>query len=197
MPIAQDLIDSTPLPWYQELPKLISIGWRGPALLLRLDPDEGIAIIQYQGRPYLVAIRHIRPHVQTYLNNNDCLKLTDKAEDDLFDLMKMCEGVPPYNKQVLGYLPEYKVDGIAWRQVPCDNHFNNNMYQKLNNISLSLTSRSISGMVYGRSMKFIKPPRNTTGYLITWNLGSMNYHIQEHWSADPIKMEESCSNQTG
>ena len=30
------------------------VGWRGPALLLRLDPDEGIAIIQYQGRPYLV-----------------------------------------------------------------------------------------------------------------------------------------------
>ncbi len=35
-------------------------GWRGPALLLRLDTEEGTAVIQYQGRPYLVAIRHIR-----------------------------------------------------------------------------------------------------------------------------------------
>ena len=36
------------------------VGWRGPAHLLRLDPDEGVAIIQYQGRPYLVSIRHSR-----------------------------------------------------------------------------------------------------------------------------------------
>lgn len=33
----------------------------GPALLLRLDADEGVAVIQYQGKPYLVALRHIRP----------------------------------------------------------------------------------------------------------------------------------------
>ena len=157
---------------------------------MRLDPDEGIAIIQYQGRPYLVAIRHIRPHVQTYLNNNDGLKLNDKAEDELFDLMKMSEGVPPYNKRFLGHLPEHKVHGVVWRQVPGDGHFDTNMYQKLHTISLSLTSRSVSGMIYGRSMKFIKPPRNTTGYLITWNLGSVKYHIQEHWSADPIKMKK-------
>ena len=37
-------------------------GWRGPALLLRLDADEGTAVIQYQGKPYLVALRHIRPY---------------------------------------------------------------------------------------------------------------------------------------
>ena len=38
-------------------------GWRGPALLLRLDQDEGVAVIQYQGKPYLVSLRHIRPYV--------------------------------------------------------------------------------------------------------------------------------------
>ena len=37
-------------------------GWRGPALLLRLDADDGVAIIQYQGKPYLVALRHIRSY---------------------------------------------------------------------------------------------------------------------------------------
>ena len=37
-------------------------GWRGPALLLRLDADDGVAIIQYQGKPYLVAVRHIRSY---------------------------------------------------------------------------------------------------------------------------------------
>ena len=38
------------------------VGWRGPATLLRLDKDEGTAILTYQGRPYLVSLLHIRPH---------------------------------------------------------------------------------------------------------------------------------------
>lgn len=41
-------------------------GWHGPALLLRLDSDEGVAIIQYQGKPYLVSLRHIRPYHGIY-----------------------------------------------------------------------------------------------------------------------------------
>ena len=31
-------------------------GWRGAALLLRLDADEGAANIQYQGKRYLVSL---------------------------------------------------------------------------------------------------------------------------------------------
>ena len=38
------------------------VGWRGPAELLKLDKSEGTAIISYKGRPYLVSLRHIRPH---------------------------------------------------------------------------------------------------------------------------------------
>ena len=38
------------------------VGWRGPAELLKISRDEGTAIIAYQGCPYLVSLRHIRPH---------------------------------------------------------------------------------------------------------------------------------------
>ena len=39
------------------------VGWRGPAELLKVNKEEGTAIISYQGRrPYLVSLRHIRPH---------------------------------------------------------------------------------------------------------------------------------------
>lgn len=176
-------------------------GWRGPALLLRIDPDEGIAIIQYQGRPYLVSIRHIRHHVQTFLGELNSMKLPDKAEDELYDIMKNTEMVPPTCKRLLGHVPDQKATGVIWRQVPTDN-FDGKMFDKAKAVSLALTNRPpLSGIIYGKSLKFIKPPKDTTGHLITWSLGSMKYHIQEHWSSDPIKLkkvtmeklEEICS----
>ena len=37
-------------------------GWRGPCDLLHLGKDT--AIVRHQGVPYIVPIRHIRPHIQ-------------------------------------------------------------------------------------------------------------------------------------
>lgn len=113
------------------------VGWRGPALLLRIDPDEGVAIIQCQGRPYLVSIRHIRPHVQTILNINDSLCLKESAEDELLDIMKATEMVPPFNKRFLGHLPEHKVTGTTWRKVPSSDNFDTKIYKKLEIIAIS------------------------------------------------------------
>ena len=52
----------------------------GPALLLRLDADEGVAVIQYQGKPYLVALRHIRAFKGIYLMEVQSPQLEDFAE---------------------------------------------------------------------------------------------------------------------
>ena len=169
------------------------VGWRGPALLLRLDPDEGVAVIQYQGRPYLVSIRHIRPHVQTFLATNDTLCLTDQAEDEMLDIMKSVEMVPLHNKRFLGHLLEQKATGPTWRMVPSEDNFNHKLYEKMKTVSASLTSRAVSGMIYGRALKFVKPPKDTIGYLVTWRVGSVKYHIQEHWTADPIKLKKVVS----
>ncbi|CAE7596870.1 CPK34, partial [Symbiodinium pilosum] len=42
---------TTTIDFYREIQG--DVGWRGPATLLRLDKDEGTAILTYQGRPYL------------------------------------------------------------------------------------------------------------------------------------------------
>eukprot|EP00438_Fugacium_kawagutii_P029807 Skav231475 [mRNA] locus=scaffold1100:530653:539709:- [translate_table: standard] len=165
-------------------------GWRGPALLLRLDPDEGVAIIQHQGRPYLVSIRHIRPHVRTFATQQDSLCLNDQSEDDILDIMKTVEMVPPYRNRFLGYIPEHKATGLNWRKVPPEEHFDAKMFAKAVSVSTSLTTRTLSGMVYGRATKVVKPPKDTIGYLVTWNVGSLKYHIQEHWTSDAIKLKK-------
>ena len=170
------------------------VGWRGPAKLLLLDADEGVAVIQYQGRPYLVAIRHIRPHVETYSLEQSTLKLSDDAEDELYDLMKMIEQVPMMSKRMLGYIPEQTVNGTTWRKTPSEEHFKNDMFDKAKTISTSLTTRQMSGIIYGRGLKYIKPPKNTTGYLITWTTGSLKYGIMEHWSGTSIKSKKVTSN---
>ena len=38
-------------------------GWKGSAELLKLDTETGGATIIYQGRPFLVPMRHIRQHI--------------------------------------------------------------------------------------------------------------------------------------
>eukprot|EP00434_Breviolum_minutum_P045371 symbB.v1.2.040657.t1/scaffold7413.1/size11421/1 len=71
-------------------------GWRGPALLLRLDQDEGVAVIQYQGKPYLVSLRHIRPYRGIYL-----VEIPNKSvEQSLFQLMKFVEGLSDYKVEL-------------------------------------------------------------------------------------------------
>ena len=37
-------------------------GWRGPATLVDLSELTGTAIVTWQGRPYVVPLRHVRPH---------------------------------------------------------------------------------------------------------------------------------------
>ena len=38
-------------------------GWRGPADLLQVDVNNGTAVIIWQGRPYLLPLRHVRCHL--------------------------------------------------------------------------------------------------------------------------------------
>ena len=37
-------------------------GWRGPGVVLEVTPDRGTATVRWQGRPWLMSLRHLRPH---------------------------------------------------------------------------------------------------------------------------------------
>ena len=55
-------------------------GWRGPAVLLKVHEEAGNAIVEFQGKPYLMSLRHIRPLRDSfliYLNENSSLTSTD------------------------------------------------------------------------------------------------------------------------
>ena len=36
-------------------------GWRGPATILKIHESAGTAIVEFQQRPYLIGLRHLRP----------------------------------------------------------------------------------------------------------------------------------------
>ena len=91
------------------------------------------------------------PHLQTFLNQSDNLRLTDVAEDALFDVMKFAEVVPPFVKRFLGYMPEHKIDGIQWRSVPSKENFDEKMFNKIQEVAASLTMRKLSGMIWQSS----------------------------------------------
>ena len=44
------------------------LGWRGPGLLLKLQ-ENGSAIVEYQGRPYLIPLRNLRMFRGTYYSD--------------------------------------------------------------------------------------------------------------------------------
>ena len=42
-------------------------GWRGPCELLDISHKDNTAIVKHQSIPYIVPLRHIRPHVGALL----------------------------------------------------------------------------------------------------------------------------------
>ena len=79
------------------------VGWRGPAELLRLSQTEGTAIISYQGRPYLVSLRRIRPHAARVF-----VTLNQSQKDDFQWFKKVLETLSPYKAVTIGWVPEVR-----------------------------------------------------------------------------------------
>lgn len=160
------------------------VGWRGPALLLRLDADEGVAVIQYQGKPYLVALRHIRPfkgifHVE--LNN-------PTTEENLEKLMRYVESVSEYKVYLYGWIKKAKTD--QWIRLPKNSDEANRILERAEIVSKSMTKKLFHGCLFGRALRTMKPPNNTTGILITWIHGGRKYAVQQHLADKHLKMKK-------
>ena len=155
-------------------------GWRGPALLLRLDQDEGVAVIQYQGN----SLRHIRPYRGIYL-----VEVASKnVEQSLFRLMKFVESLSDYKINIFGWLRRNR-DG-RWYKTPKETPGVQNVMQWAEEVSSSMTRSTLHGIMVGKSIRTFKPPTNTTGALITWLVGGKNYAVQEHKTANHLKMKK-------
>ena len=76
-------------------------GWRGPATVLQINEEAGNAIIEFNGKPYLMGLRHIRPLRDSfliYLNQNSTLTSTDveKAVSRMKKVVEQCTPFKPY-----------------------------------------------------------------------------------------------------
>eukprot|EP00435_Cladocopium_sp_Y103_P054461 s380_g17.t1 len=159
------------------------IGWRGPALLLRLDADEGVAVIQYQGKPYLVALRHIRPFRGIYHVSVQ----QPEVDEMLYRVMRYVESLTDYKIYLYGWVRDRK---NQWVQTPKNNEEVNRIMQRAVTISTAITKRQLHGCILGKALRSFKPPFNTTGILITWIHGGRSYAVQEHKSDRHLKLKK-------
>ena len=167
--------------FYREVKK--DPGWRGPALLLRLDNDEGVAVIQYQGKPYLVALRHIRPFRGIYH-----LEVQNHTVDEaLRKLMVYVENMTEYKVYLYGWIMKRN---STWVKLPKNNHDATEVLGKASTVAKGLSHRELHGILFGRALRSMKPPAGTSGILLTWLHGSRNYAIQEHHSDGHLQIKK-------
>ena len=53
----------TPIDLYRVPDRKDQSGWRGPCELLDISKSDNQALVKYQSQPFIVPLRHIRPHV--------------------------------------------------------------------------------------------------------------------------------------
>ena len=159
------------------------VGWRGPALLLRLDSDEGVAVIQYQGKPYLVSLRHIRAYRGLFL-----VDVSDAGkEESLRKIMKYTESLSSYKPILHGWVTD-KMN--RWIRLPKDNATAIKVMQWATDAYSMLDRADCHGCILGKALRHLQPPRGTIGHLITWIHGGVNYAIQEHNSDNNMIMKK-------
>ena len=161
-------------------------GWRGPALLLRLDETEGTAVIQYQGKPYLVSLRHVRPYQGIFHVDMQ----TEDTETALFNLMRYVESLTDYKVYLYGWLQ--KKDG-SWYKTPKDDFAVQKVYQWISTIAKSMKRDDYHGIMMGKCLRSFKPPNNTTGTMLTWIRSGKNYSIMEYQNSNHLQIKKfSC-----
>lgn len=158
--------------------------WRGPALLLRLDQAEGIAVIQYQGKPYLVSLRHIREHKGIFHFEIQ----SENVEQALFSLMKYTESISDHRILYFGWLKRHK-DG-RWYRLPKETPDVRKIMEWAEQVSKSMTKLTLHGIMIGKALRNIKPPHNTTGTMVMWLAGGRKYSVQHHPNSNNLKLKK-------
>ncbi|CAJ1351761.1 unnamed protein product, partial [Effrenium voratum] len=140
-------------------------GWRGPATLLKIG--DGNAIIEYQGKPYLIPLRCLRHFRGVFFV--DELEDQQKEMDSwkaLRRIMKYVENLSPYKEHTLGYIHHHN----KWIQMPRDmvNSERENLLSDIQTASKFVTDDQCHGMRAGVGLKKLNTPGNTQGVLICW-----------------------------
>ena len=161
------------------------VGWRGPAELLRLSQTEGTAIISYQGRPYLVSLRHIRPHAAGVF-----VTLHQSQKDDFQWFKNVIETLSPYKAVTIGWVPEVKNGCTTWRRASTTSLSYDEAWTRLVSLSKAISNRNVGGIIMGQAIRTVHPPRGTVGVLLVWKASQDSYACHEHNNDDPITVKK-------
>ena len=168
-------------------------GWRGPATILQINEEAGNAVIDSQGKPYLMGLRHIRPLRDSfliYLNDNSTLTSTDveKAVSRMKRVVEQCTPFKPYTMgEILKEKGEFKMVKFPKGESPTTE-------QMLKDAKMVLDFHydhfTLNGIRFGRGMKTILTPKYSKGVLLTWPCGTMGFALTENHSDAHIHIKE-------
>ena len=161
------------------------VGWRGPAELLKIDRAEGTAIISYQGRPYLVSLRHIRHHQAGVF-----VSFSEDQASELRWFKNIIERMSPYKCVVVGWVPEVKDNVTIWRRSSTTSLIYAEAWSKVVSLSKALSNNNVGGAIAGQSVRAIHPPRGSVGVLIFWTIGANDHGFYEHNNDNPIVLKK-------
>ena len=159
------------------------LGWRGPGLLLKLQ-DNGSAIVEYQGRPYLIPLRNLRMFRGTYYADyHGTVDNRRKEELDswlaLRSLMQSTEAGVPFRQDTFGHLLNNQG---KWTTLPktMDDKQRQGILEEVVMASAFLTAKECHGVIVGVGLRKIITPANTTGTLIAWLRNTVRMSIVDN-----------------
>ena len=169
-------------------------GWRGPATVLQINEEAGNAIIEFNGKPYLMGLRHIRPLRDSfliYLNQNSTLTSTD-VEKAVSRMKKVVEQCTPFKPYTMGEI--LKEEKGEFKMVKFPKEESPTAEQMLKDAKMVLDFHydhfTLNGIRFGRGMKTILTPKFSKGVLLTWPCGTMGFALTENHSDAHIHIKE-------
>ena len=171
-------------------------GWRGPATLLRVSEEQGTAISEYQGKPYLLPLRVMRHFRGVYHTNMEEDEGREKAELQgwraLRRLMHLTENNEPYRYHTYGYLRQRTGRWIKsprrWIKSPRD--MNERELQDILDDIVHAAQYVIQGLCHGvrsaMGIKRLPVPENTTGTLVLWKKKNFKISMVENPGDGPV-----------
>ena len=162
------------------------LGWRGPGLLLKLQ-DNGSAIVEYQGRPYLVPMRSLRIFRGSYYSDFHGNMLERKKQEydswiALRRLMESVEACVPFRIDTYGHLRNNKHKWVKLPRTMGDQ-------QRKTIFALAaqfLTAKPCHGIRVGVGLKKMVTPATTTGTLIAWRKNTVRMSIIDNPSGNDM-----------
>lgn len=163
--------------------------WRGPAILLEMNEEEGTSIVKHQGKPYLMPMRYVRPHLGVFFN------MQQIPDGGLQPLMKLVEASKHLKPTFLGYQMTLQPRGMTWRLVPLVPSEEQQMVlQQLNDWSRWL-QHPIHALQYGQGLPSLHPPRGTRGTILTWLKSTEVYSKMDKLNDDPVQIRKEFRDQ--